>query len=162
MPSTVRLHVDVKDVVEALDGFRDQLDQPIRDVFEGHGKQIADIAAGFMRKGQPPWPSSSGARYGDSPGTIASYFDSRASVNSLTIGTTHPAGPVWEWGGEIHPAAGKSLHAAMKAHPQLRIGHQVIVIPRTLPATRAADADAPALTRDLSDAVDRLIAEHFS
>jgi hypothetical protein len=163
MPSTIRANVDVKSVSQDLRALGDDLDKPIRDTLGEYAEKIKDIGAGFMKHGHGSWPTSSAAR--DFPGLIADYYDTRVSTLSANIGTTHPGGPVWEYGGDIHPAAGSAKHAAIRGlrgprRAMLERGHQVIHIPRWMPMTRAADQEAPAFERALGDAVDRLIAEH--
>lgn len=154
----IGLYVDVGELSRDLRALGDDLDHPIRDVLAQGAKEIADIARGFMRKGQPTWPTSSAAR--DYPGLIADYYDSRSSTLSASVGSTHPAAPVWEWGGDIHPASGSVLHEVFKRHPQLARGHQVIHIPRTEPVTTAGDQQREELVQNLDDAVSRLIEQY--
>jgi hypothetical protein len=160
MALTIRAAVEVRELSRDLRSLGEGLDKPIRDTLTEYVEKIRDIGAGFMRHGQPSWPSSSAAaKYGSFPGAIASYYDTRTSTVSANIGTRHPAGPVWEWGGDIHPRAG-ALHEMFKSHPEQAAGHQTITIPRLQPMVRAADQEADAFERALDDAVDRLIAEY--
>lgn len=161
MASTLRANVlGTKELQRDLQSLGEDLDRPIRDVLEDHAAAIADMARGFLMtstKNQPPWAMSSAAEeYPDGP---SGYYGSTLNNLSASVWTTHPGAPVWEWGGTIHPAAG-GLHEVFKSHPMLASGHQAIVIPRTMPANRAADYDEESFEADMQDAVDRLIAEY--
>lgn len=141
MASTLRLTVDTREVVRDLNAIRDHLADPIRDTI-GHGAEmIATDARQFMReRPEGAWKGSSGDRYGH----IKDYYSFRVNDLSASILTSHPAGAVWEWGGDIHPAGLK----------------QTIHIPRTRPVGHAADADEEQITRDLGDSVSRLVREY--
>jgi hypothetical protein len=114
MTATLKLGltVDGRQAQRDLRAVADGLDRPITDVLRDGAAEIADIARGFMRHGEPTWPSSSAAR--DFPGLISDYFDSKANGMSATVGSTHPAAPVWEWGGFIDPAAGGGIHTLQR------------------------------------------------
>lgn len=159
MPATLKVAVDIGSTSRDLRALGDDLDRPIRDVLGDHAATIADLARGFLHKGAPSWPTSSAARL--FPAGIRAYYGSSVATISATVWSTHPAAPVWEWGGTIHPASG-AAHEIFKAHPGMAaaMGHQEIHIPRDLPVTRAGDADLPMLERDLRDAIDRLIVEY--
>ena len=160
MPATLKAAVDIREVSADLRALGDGLDDPIRDTLETHAKQIADMARGFLHSGAPSWLTSSAFR--DFGPSMRPYYDSAVARVSASIGSTHPGAPVWEWGGEIHPAAGGSMHHVLREHPSLRAAFsgQVIVIPRDQPVGRAGEADLPALERDLDSALDRLAAAH--
>lgn len=168
MPSVLRAHVEIAEISRDLRALGDDFDKPIRDTLEEHATKIADIARGFMRHGEPSWPNSSAARdFGSAPGTIAGYYDSRVATTSASIGSRHPAAPVWEWGGDIHPAAGSARHAAIAAkrvnspaRKLLEAGVQTIHIPRLQPVHRAGEADLPAMEQALDDAVSRLVEQY--
>jgi hypothetical protein len=176
MGARLRLRVDVGDVSRSLRAMGDDLDLTIRRVLRAGAADIADLSKSYMRHGHlgGSWPSSSAARL--FPGLIAGYYgssgpetstpslmgnttDPRSAV-SATVWSTHPAAPVWEWGGDIHPAAGSFLHQVFKQHPHMAAGFQVIHIPRLNPVVRAGDQHQPALERDLDDAVTRLVVEY--
>ena len=167
MAGTLKLGatVDGRQAQCDLQAVGDGLDKPITDVLRDGAAKIADIARGFLHHGAPSWLNSSAAR--DFPGGIRAYYDSRAAKMSATVGSTHPAAPVWEWGGDIHPAAGSAKHAAIRSirhgdprRAQLEAGHQVIHIPRDMPVQRAGDSAKDDLARRLEDAVERLVMEH--
>lgn len=167
MPDTVRLDVDVREVARDLQALGDDLDRPLRDTLEKGAQGIADVARTFMRKRDGSWATSSAAR--EFPGHIADYFDAKGSATaapSATVGSRHPAAPVWEFGGEIHPAAGdrhaviaRSRVGSPKRHILTR-GLQRIHIPRLLPVHRAAEQEEPHIERELATAVDQLAREH--
>lgn len=130
-----------QDVARYLRALKDDLDPTVRDVLETHADHIADMARGFLHHGAPSWPTSSAARL--YPEGIRHYYEGGTGDRlAAEVWSEHPAAPVWEWGGVIRPAG----------HP--------IFIPRDLPVSRAAEADQPALRRDVEDAIDRLITEH--
>ena len=165
MASTLKAAVDIREVSADLRALGGSLDDPIRDTLGQHASVIADMARGFLHSGKPTWATSSAFR--DFGPSMRPYYDSSVARVSASIGSTHPGAPVWEWGGEIHPAAGGGVHAAIRAfhhgdprRKMLSAGHQVIVIPRDRPVGRAGDQDLPALERDLESAVDRLCREH--
>lgn len=167
MPGILRVHAsaDVADLSRDLRSFGDDLDRPLRDALEYGATAIARAAKPLMRHGQPSWPTSSAAR--DYPGRIADYYRARVATISAAVLSDHPAAPVWEWGGTIHPAAGSIRHAAIAAQPVgsmrrklLERGHQAIHIPRTQPVARAGEAEREDIEKHLEDAVDALIREH--
>ena len=160
MASTLKAAVDIRDASAALRRLDDDLDDPIRDALETHAGQIADMARGFLHSGAPSWATSSAFR--DFGPSMRPYYDSSVARVSASIGSTHPGAPVWEWGGEIHPAAGGAMHHVLREHPSLRAAFngQVIVIPPDHPVGRAGEQDLPALERALESALDRLCREH--
>ena len=165
MAATLKAAVDIREVSADLRALGDNLDDPIASTLEQHARDIADMARGFLHSGKPTWLTSSAFR--DFGPSMRPYYDSHVARVSASIGSTHPGAPVWEWGGEIHPAAGGAVHAAIRAfrhgdprRKMLSAGHQVIVIPRDRPVGRAGEQDLPALERDLESAVDRLCREH--
>jgi len=167
MAGTLRLRttVDVRATQQDLQAIADGLDRPITDVLAKGAEDIADLSRGFMRKRDGSWPTSSAFR--DFPGQIADYYDSKSNKMSANIGSRHPAAPVWEWGGDIHPASGSAKHAAIRGfrhgdprRAQIEAGHQVIHIPRLQPVGHAGDALEDDLAQKLEDAVGRLIQEY--
>jgi hypothetical protein len=170
MAGILRLTVsaDVAELSRDLRSFGDDLDRPLRDALEYGATTIARSAVGFMRHGQPSWPTSSAARdYGSFPGAIASYYRARVATINASVLSDHPAAPVWEYGGSIHPLAHAGLHAAIRStttgsprRKLLEAGTQTIVIPRTQPVTNAGDAAREDITQHLESAVTDLIREH--
>lgn len=170
MPGIVRItaSADVAELSRDLRSFGDDLDRPLRDALEYGASTIARAAVPLMRHGQPSWPTSSAARdYGSFPGAIASYYRARVATISASVLSDHPAAPVWEWGGSLHPRARAGLHAAIAStavgSPRRKLlerGTQVITIPRTQPVSNAADAAREDITQHLDDAVTDLIREH--
>lgn len=161
MPSTLKVRVDAAAVSRQLRALADDLDRPIRQVLRHAVEDIVDLSRSYMRKGfrGGSWPTSSAAR--DFPGLIAGYYDSSVALVSATVWSTHPAAPVWEWGGDIHPASG-AAHWIFKAHPGMAeaMGHQVIHIPRLQPVTRAGEQHLPVIEREMDDALTSLIVEY--
>lgn len=161
MASTLRVGLqvtDAKQVSKDLRDLGDDLDGPLRYVLAEGAATIADLARGFMRHGQPSWLTSSAARlYGSVPGAIASYYDSRVNKLSANVGSRHPAAPVWEYGGTIHPRSGKGGHAMIRKHPHLGIGVQAIVIPGLHSVERAGDTAQEGIVQNVQDTISALI-----
>ncbi len=160
MASTLRvgIRVDIREIQRDLRAFGDSLDQPITDVLAQGAESIARAAPGFMRHGQPSWPTSSAAR--DFPGGVSAYYDSKASRMSANVGTLHPGAPVWEWGGDIHPAAGSAMHAIIKHHRELGASHQTIHIPPTHAVSNAGASQEDEIAQRLEDAIGRLAKQY--
>lgn len=166
MPGILRLSVstDVADLSRDLRAFGDDLDKPLRDALEYGANAVANAAKPLMRfRPSGAWPTSSGARYGH----IQDYYRATVATLSAAVVSDHPAAEVWEYGGDIHPAAGSIRHAAIAAHsvgsPARQIlerGIQTIHIPRQQPVANAADAKREEITQHLEQAVDALIEEH--
>ena len=158
--------VDVRELSRDLRSFGEDLDRPLRDALEYGAKTIAVAAKPLMRfRAEGAWPNSSGARYGH----ISEYYQARAATLSASVVTDHPAGPVWEWGGHIDPAAGGGEHRlkadlSRNAHARQRIrlagGRRGIEIPRLQPVTRAGDENREEITQHLEDALTSLVKEH--
>lgn len=161
MPSTLRLAVDdVHDLVADLQAAGRGLERPITDTLREGAEAIATAAKPLMRtRAEGAWASSSGAKYGH----IAEYYDAALTVHAgqasaqATVGTRHPGGPVWEWGGAIAPRAGSGgvTAAAASGHPG-----EIIHIPRLAPVQRAAEAEEEVVALKLEGAVDRLLKSH--
>ena len=175
MARTLKLsaRVDTRDIQRDLRAIGDNLDQPITDVLGQGAEAIANAARGFMRHGKPPWPTSSGAKF---EGGIASYYDSKVAhydsrgyLFNATVGSTHPAAEVWEYGGHIDPAAGGGIHtvkrelaARARVRQKIRLagGRQGFEIPRLMPVGHAADSLEAQIGQHLDDAVSRLVAQY--
>lgn len=167
MAGTLKIGLAVNDVSELSRDLRalgDDLDKPISDVLEQGAQKIADVAKGFMHKGQPSWLTSSAAEL--YPGGVSAYYDAKGSRLSATVGTTHPGAVVWEYGGEIHPASGSERHAFLRAlkgparAAAMRPGEQVIVIPKDAAVARAGASEQEQLVQNLDDAVSRLVEQY--
>jgi hypothetical protein len=151
-----------KDMRAAAEGF----DTPLHDVLDHAGQLVADTAKQFMRyRPEGAWKDSSGARYGH----IRDYYAHRTNETSASVYTSHPAGPVWEWGGHIDPGAGGGEHFVKRdlkarAHARQKIrqagGRQGFEIPRLEPVGKAGRASAEDIHRDFEDTVDRYLREH--
>lgn len=169
--ATLRLAVDAKDVADNLDAIADGLDRPISNVLGAGARKIAVGAHELMReRPEGAWKGSSGAEI---PGHIRDYYEARMSGRlAAVVQSAHPAAPVWEWGGEIHPLLGASMHhflsrstvaggmrLQLKAQDKLR-PPWTFQIPAEHPVGRSADQQEEQITRDLDDAISRLVTEH--
>jgi hypothetical protein len=161
--------VNVSDLSRDLRAFGDDLDKPLRDALEWGATSVARAAKPLMRfRAEGAWATSSGARYGH----IQDYYEARVATISAAVVSDHPAAPVWEWGGTIHPLLGVSLHHAlstsrMKEQMKMRLAAAnmdrppyTFRIPRLQPVANAADAEREQITQHLEDAVDALIREY--
>ena len=169
MPGRLRIYakIDIGDTAKDLQAIGDGLDQPLTDAFEYAGRVITESAHANMRHAKPSWPTSSAARmYGSGAGVISSYYDSQATSVGASIFSRHPAAPVWEWGGTIHPLLGRSLHRMIAKSPQaaLRLsagGHDrppwTFEIPRLEPVARAGAEREQEITDRLEQSIDELI-----
>ena len=154
MPIRVGVDDRVADLARDLKAAGDSLAAgQLRDVLLQGAQQIATAAAPIMGYGQPSWPKSSGAELP----RIADSYIATAAGQSAAVATTHPGGPVWEFGGQIAPAAGPGGVTAARAsgHPG-----EVLRIPRKGPAELAALSQIEAVTANVTRHVDQVLADH--
>jgi hypothetical protein len=166
----LRASVDVRELVRDLEAFGDELDEPIRDVLEHGASSIADAARPLMRfRAEGAWPTSSGAKYGH----IRAYYEGKlTSSSTAVVFSDHPAAPVWEWGGTIHPLVGHEVRALISrpgtrqlARSALKVANQLrppytFEIPRLEPVQRAAAVEREHIEEELESAIQDLIDEH--
>lgn len=161
------LRVDLGELSRDLRAMGRDLDRPLREALSHGAEMVATGAKPLMRfRPEGAWKGSSGAAYGH----IREYYEARVATLSASVTSDHPAAPVWEWGGDIHPLLG-SMHETFKgkAGSALRLqlaasGHDqppyTFHIPRETPVGRAAEKAEPELDRFLDDAVSRLLREY--
>lgn len=140
MASTVRAEVDVKDLYDDLVAAGQGLDKQLTGELERGARDIADASRKFMREGEGVgrFKGSTGAEL---PHIRDSYTSTARGLVANVI-STHPAGPVWEFGGTIAPHSPK----------------QVIRIPHLAPVHLAALEELDLIALHLQAAVDRLLA----
>lgn len=167
--ATLRVAVDVRDISDNLNAIAEGLDQPIRDVLGFGAADIAKTARELMRE-RPAgsWKGSSGSRYSH----IRDYYSSRVNRLSAVVESAHPAAPVWEWGGTIHPLLGAGVHHVLSRSSGKEAAKQVLsasgrdrppwtfVIPGIHPVGAAGDEHKDSIASDLDEAVSALVEKH--
>lgn len=160
--------VDIGELSRDLRSLGDDLDQPIRDALAKGAQSIADAARGLMRyRPEGAWLGSTGRDYGH----IRDYYAARGATLSASVLTTHPAGPVWEFGGTIHPLL--SERHKLLTNPTHRLQQQLQLaaedknrppwtfeIPRLAPVQRAGDEELSSIEDNLEAATQKLLDEY--
>jgi hypothetical protein len=139
--STIKAGVDVRELYEDLRAAEGGLQRVLAREVRRAADDIADGAANNMKLGTEDWAVKPGEP--QLPHIRDTY---RVQGNGIVaeITSDHPAAPVWEWGGLIHPRG---------------MFVQTISIPTRHPVNRAADDELDIFERHLQEAVDRLLAK---
>ena len=116
--SSLSLHIwGASELSRDLRALGKDLDKPIHDALQRGAEMVASSAKVLMRyRAEGAWKGSSGAEYDH----IREYYDAKASKLSATVGSGHPAAPVWEWGGQIHPLLPEMHHMLSYRNRQFR------------------------------------------
>ena len=164
----IGLRVDLGELSRDLRAMGKDLDKPLREAIARGVEMIAATAKPLMRfRAEGAWTRSSGAQYTH----IREYYDARVNILSGSVGSDHPAAPVWEWGGTIHPLLGEFHHVLTKSSHKQQLRLQLAVqgfdrppwtfdIPAEHPVGRAADKSMPEVERVLDTAVSRLLRQY--
>lgn len=133
--SYVRADVQIRelyaDLLAAGEGVEKELTHELSDA----AHKIADDAKPHMRLGTEDWAVRPGQV--QLPHIRDTYTVTARGLVANVV-SSHPAAPVWEFGGQIHP-------------------RQTITIPREAPVHQAALEDLDLIERNLRSAVDRLL-----
>lgn len=164
----IRVAVEVGELSRDLRAMGADLDKPLREAFDKGSQMVADTAKVLMRyRAEGAWKGSSGADYTH----IRDYYSHRANRQSGVVESEHPAAPVWEWGGTIHPLLGDFHHALAASRAKEGLRQQLHAadrdrppwtfrIPRLQPVGDAGQLREPEIERVLDDAVARLIRQY--
>lgn len=140
MPSTIKASVDIRELYEDLRAAESGLEKVIARVVRDAADAIASGAKNNMKRGDTDWQVATG---GIQLPHIQDTYSTAGLGMVAVVASDHPAAPVWEWGGRIHP---RGLFV------------QLIAIPELHPVQHAADDELELFERHLQAAVDRLLA----
>lgn len=146
MADTLRLPVgfDTTELQRDLESVEHGLGRTLTDVLRKTAGIVADTAPRFT----PYDPAHDYTRKDGLP-HLRDTFGARAAGGTATVTTTHPGGPVHEFGGTIAP----------RSHGVTGHGADIHIKPSQM-AHRALDAVQDRVSADLADRLERLVRSH--